>query len=1209
MADGRTWRPLRPLSPGESKGKPPRDVAWAVVLGAYLCVFGALLAWTRGVPYPIDNNESFSSLWHARHMYELGFSETKGLADEVMAWHPAANPYVHTHQGNFPRLFTFALYLLGARSIESQIILATFTVGLAAVWLAYRFLRSIGPPRFAAACCLVLITDYALFGQWQVNTYRVWYAFFFFSTLYWVSRLGRRAGWPMLLAGAALFSAVFYGEYVFAAFVGMTACGYSLCLYPRRPAQVARTCFAVGLGGAAAAGVLLCQLVAYMGWPSVKLDISYTLAARNMARDPAFADKVDAFYRDHRIIFWNNYFDVTNFRTIRTFVTSLFEKHLQYYTPWICLSALVILAGALVGLCRRDDEAPGRGAGRARPLVSKALPAAAVVALSWAALRFVRPLFNESSGTLWRAALGLPPPAWLGGAAYAVACALALVLAIRGTRRVLGPETGLGGLLALSLCVFAAYGAVYRVFTGYIFSGYLNRQAPFLVFLTDIVLGGALYVVLESTLRAAAAAAARRAPAFLAVAGTFLLLLFAVAWATMQASYLVVVPPDGEPFLKLLSRAPFRGATFVASDYPAPVSEKTHAWAYADSSIFSGQVALGRDGFSVEHDTHYLWFADALQNSAYLEPEYGILINQPASISEALTKFTQRAAQHEHAIAFDTVGIIKRTQEPLQPFLVEKLAATDGRAYSIVKFDWDYPPYLRPVDQAMRAAARSMTFEQKLAFSETSQEQRRRWRIQIEPTWPPAPGAGGSGPVQLTEASVDGRPVFTDLVLAAAGWSASRPAHAGAGRSWTGRPGTAGGLEAVVVGDIVTLRLLAGPGMGWATVGVDDMTQAIDLGQPAFAERVISLNTAAARDKYTAIPRLAPGTFVNTWLTAGSDGPAAVLGYAYAQQKGRPEEGTTVRVYNEPAPGDWRLADTIVFLGTEGIPVRPDEFRRGNPDTLSEYERMRGHGETRSYLQWLADHLTANPGDRNRIGILDAVPAAAPAALGAGTSTEFRKVPLDPGLEGRIQISVTPSTRTKAGPEFFGQIFDARRVAAARTDRIDPVQIETPPGFAPKDLPYGYISLRLRFPTDQTLQAEPIVTAGVEEAGDFIYVIYPDSGHIRIGFDHWFKSGPLSPPIPIDYAREHDVEISMGSLFPPEDDIIFVGMSPKAVAELKGNMWVKLDGKTVLQAPSEFWDSPPTQVAVGRNDIKGTTSNTRFKGEILSCKRIWPDLK
>ncbi len=373
------------MNPPGPRERQWRSAAWVVVFLAYVVCFGTLLIFTRGLPYAIDNNESFSSLWHARHMYELGFSQTMGLADEVMAWHPAASPYVHTHQGNFPRLFSFLLYVLGARSIESQIVITTFTAGLASIWLAYRFLRTIGPPLFAGLACLVLITDYGLFGQWQVDTYRVWYGFFFFGSLYWVSQLGRWRGWPMLLAGAALFGAVFYGEYVFASFVGMTACAYALFFQPGRMRNFMRACAAVCLGAAAAAAVLLAQLVAYMGWQSVKLDVHYTLAARNMARDPAFADMVDKFYREHRIVFWNNYFDVTEFRTAGAFVTSLFGKHLQYYSPWVCLCAMVLLAGAPAGLLgrkagggsRSGPGAPGRALSLGySPPVSRPLPSA-----------------------------------------------------------------------------------------------------------------------------------------------------------------------------------------------------------------------------------------------------------------------------------------------------------------------------------------------------------------------------------------------------------------------------------------------------------------------------------------------------------------------------------------------------------------------------------------------------------------------------------------------------------------------------------------------------------------------------------------------------------------------------------------------------------------------------------------------------------------
>ena len=139
---------------------------------------------------------------------------------------------------------------------------------------------------------------------------------------------------------------MFYGEYVFAAFVAVTACGFALLSYPRRPRQFLRAWLAVLIGGAAAAPCSCVQLVAYMGWDGVKLDLGYTLAARNMAKDQAFTDRVDQFYRDHRVIFWQNYFDTANLRTLPAFGTSFVQKHLQYYGPWLCLAAILVLAGA-----------------------------------------------------------------------------------------------------------------------------------------------------------------------------------------------------------------------------------------------------------------------------------------------------------------------------------------------------------------------------------------------------------------------------------------------------------------------------------------------------------------------------------------------------------------------------------------------------------------------------------------------------------------------------------------------------------------------------------------------------------------------------------------------------------------------------------------------------------------------------------------------
>jgi hypothetical protein len=1188
-----------------------RKAAWAFVLAAYLVVFGALLIATKGLPYAVDNNESFSSLWHARNMASIPLGETKGLADEVFAWHAAASPYVHTHQGNFPRLFAFLIYLLGARTIESQIILTTLTVGLVGIWFAFRFLCKLGPPLFAALGCLVLITDYGLFGQWQFDTYRVWYGFFFFGSLFWVSALEQRRGRLVEIVGILNFAALFYGEYVFATFVAITAAAYALFEYVLKPRCLLRAWFAVAAGGATAALILTAQLTAYMGWSGVEQDVSFTLAARNMARDQAFTNMVDRFYRDHRVIFWHNFFDTADFRNLKAFYTSFFSKHLQYYSPWIGLSAIVLLFGALAGLPRKVIGAPVSGNAPVRPaklvlrLGAHAISGIAVAVVAFLCIKCLRPLFDDSSQTLWSAAMGLPPPEWLGWLGFVVATMVAVTFAVAGTGNLVGGNNGLRGLFKLSVCLVVSYAITYRIFTGYIYSGYLNRQAPFLVFATDILLAGALYFVLAMTLRKFGNAMSDGTPAILPIAGSFLILLFIGTWTTMQLAYLIIVPPTGESFLKLLSHAPFRGRTFVMNDYPASVAEKTRAWAYDDPTITSGQVKLTQDGFVVEHNTQYLWFADAEQNKSYLKPDFGLLVDQPSSISQALNEFIARNSNPEHPIAFDATGLIKRSQEPLQPFLRYSLSATDGHSYSIVKFDWDFPPYLRPVDAVMREAAKSMTFQQKLSLSESNQEQSRRWRVELVPAEPLGSGDTTIHPVLLTEASVDGRPIFTEEAFASAGWMPGTLSSTTHQQSWIGTPGKSGGISSMVVGDNVSIRLREGPNKGSVVVGVNDMTQLVDLQRPLVADHVISLNTAAAHDRYTYIPSLSPGVFVNTFLTAGTSGPDAVVEYRYAQQDMAPEDGTTVRVYNEPSPGTWVLAETVSFLGRDGIPVSPDDFRRKNPDTLHEYARMRAAGEPRTYMQWLTDHLTQNPGDRRREGII----ATGTIPGGPASASRFRIVPLSSSLKGRIQLSVTPSTRTKTGPEFFGITFSASRLADAQPDRMFPVPPETTPSQVQRDLPYGYIKLRLRFPVTMVGQGEPIVSAGVEEAADFIYVRYVDPTHIRIGFDHWFSGGPLSPPIPIDYSKVHELEISMGSLFPPEEDVVFVGMSAKAVSRLKGNVWVKLDGETIIESPSAFWDSPPTQVAIGKNDVKGTTSSTRFTGDILECKRIWPDLQ
>lgn len=384
-------------------------------------------------------------------------------------------------------------------------------------------------------------------------------------------------------------------------------------------------------------------------------------------------------------------------------------------------------------------------------------------------------------------------------------------------------------------------------------------------------------------------------------------------------------------------------------------------------------------------------------------------------------------------------------------------------------------------------------------------------------------------------------------------------------------------------------------------VTVNDTTEVIDLKASTLSELTLDWSASQPHGKYTRIPSFSPGLYVRTSLIVQAGQSFADVSYRYAHQESAPETGTVVRLYEENTRSQWRLADTVTFLGASGLPVRLAEFRRQNPETVSEHARSVARGDKRTYEQWLDTHLTMHPEELTRPGILHA-DVSLSSVDAARVST--RRIPL-PAHAGRLQASVMPGTLTKSGPEYFGLPFTPTALLSGRSAKAS-VEIEPTATASETGPPYGRLKLRLRFPPNRWPQSEPLLTTGVNEAGDILYVIYLDKEHIRIGFDHWFKGGPVTPPIPLDFAREHEVEISLGSLFPPRDDVVFAGVPPASVDELKNRVVVKLDGETVLDAVAECYESPLSEIRVGTNSIRATTTGPLFNGELISMERIWP---
>ncbi len=153
----------------------------------------------------------------------------------------------------------------------------------------------------------------------------------------------------------------------------------------------------------------------------------------------------------------------------------------------------------------------------------------------------------------------------------------------------------------------------------------------------------------------------------------------------------------------------------------------------------------------------------------------------------------------------------------------------------------------------------------------------------------------------------------------------------------------------------------------------------------------------------------------------------------------------------------------------------------------------------------------------------------------------------------------------------------------------------------------GPVHLVVRFPAHKSGRQEPLLSTGRTGAGDFVYVVYADEGHVRLGFDHWAYGGSLSAPIAIDYGAPHEIWIGIGSLYPgADDDRAWRGLDPSLRRSLAGEVDVRLDGKSVLSLQRATYPSAPGEVTVAQNAIGGSTSDPGFSGAVIFAERAGP---
>jgi hypothetical protein len=335
----------------------------ALLLGFLFCGTSiAMLTAGGGIPAVFDGNETFSSILHARNLQAFGLQKSAGLADESTSAASLAHPVVHTHQGNVPRLYAAFLYAIGLTSPTSQVLATVLPVGFASVLLLFAALERFGGSGFAATSSFILLTDYILFVQWQVVTYRLWH-FAFIAALLAITIAYRSSRRPSLLLALFLTSLfLFYFELVFAAFLSTAIAVLALILWRN---QIKKGVLFVGIqlaGAAVSALILTAQLAAYLGWNGFLMDLKLTYVSRNLGIEtlPALAD-LRSFVEQYNIAFLYNFMDPAARRPGALFLDSIFRWGLQAYTPPFAYSVLIVICGVLVALLAPSGRvrAPG----------------------------------------------------------------------------------------------------------------------------------------------------------------------------------------------------------------------------------------------------------------------------------------------------------------------------------------------------------------------------------------------------------------------------------------------------------------------------------------------------------------------------------------------------------------------------------------------------------------------------------------------------------------------------------------------------------------------------------------------------------------------------------------------------------------------------------------------------------------------------------
>lgn len=146
----------------------------------------------------------------------------------------------------------------------------------------------------------------------------------------------------------------------------------------------------------------------------------------------------------------------------------------------------------------------------------------------------------------------------------------------------------------------------------------------------------------------------------------------------------------------------------------------------------------------------------------------------------------------------------------------------------------------------------------------------------------------------------------------------------------------------------------------------------------------------------------------------------------------------------------------------------------------------------------------------------------------------------------------------------------------------------------------GPMLVRVRFPVRPPGTREPLLVSG--HGNDILYVEYPTSGRIQLGFFHTGSGGPIGEPIAFTPGKSYELKLDLGSLYPPKEHPLLASWPDSLADVLLHRLEVTLDGRIVLQGAEAYYPTYPGDVHLGVNPGR-IYAPGRFTGELTVVAR------